>query len=197
MYGAGIHCSGSSRSTRAASFLLGALVAAIGCVSAPAFAGPHVPFSVSGTITMIDTGDVKPAGQSGRFIVRDRHITGTFTGSISAPFVITFDTNVPIATQSGRIHGRLIAGVYEANVTMASSTGATPVECDIPDGSTCIATPGGNFVPGLLLNGRMNFLNGAKGQGSVTGWLIPVLDDQGHIVNILVSQLAISGQWMQ
>ena len=69
MYGAGIHCSGSSRSTRAASFLLGALVAAIGCVSAPAFAGPHVPFSVSGTITMIDTGDVKPAGQSGRFIV--------------------------------------------------------------------------------------------------------------------------------
>ena len=138
------------------------------------------------------------AGRSEWALYRgDRHITGTFTGSISAPFVITFDTNVPIATQSGRIHGRLIAGVYEANVTMASSTGATPVECDIPDGSTCIATPGGNFVPGLLLNGRMNFLSGAKGQGSVTGWLIPVLDDQGHIANILVSQLAISGQWMQ
>jgi hypothetical protein len=43
----------------------------------------------------------------------------------------------------------------------------------------------------------MNFLSGAKGQGSVTGWLIPVLDDQGHIVNILASQLTISGQWMQ
>jgi hypothetical protein len=198
MVGSSRKSSGLSWSSqRAASFLLGALVAAIGCVSTPAFAGPHVPFSVSGTITMIDTGDVKPAGQSGRFIVRDRHITGTFTGSISAPFVITFDTNVPIATQSGRIHGRLIAGVYEANVTLASSTGATPVECETPDGATCIATPGGNFVPGLLLNGRMNFLNGAKGQGSVTGWLIPVLDDQGHIVNILASQLAISGQWMQ
>ena len=197
MYGAGIHCSGSLRSTRAESLLFGVVVAALGFVSMPAFAGPHVPFSVSGTITMIDTGDVKPAGQSGRFIVRDRHITGTFTGSISAPFVITFDTNVPLATQSGRIHGCLIAGVYEANVTMASSTGATPVECDIPDGSTCIATPGGNFVSGLLLNGRMNILSGAKGQGSVTGWLIPVLDDQGHIANILVSQLAISGQWMQ
>ena len=197
MYGAGIHCSGLSRSMCAPSLLFGVVVAALGLVSMPAFAGPHVPFSVSGTITMIDTGDVKPAGQSGRFIVRDRHITGTFTGSISAPFVITFDTNVPLATQSGRIHGRLIAGVYEANVTLASSTGATPVECETPDGATCIATPGGNFVPGLLLNGRMNFLNGAKGQGSVTGWLIPVLDDQGHIVNILASQLAISGQWMQ
>ena len=197
MYGAGIDYSGSSRLTRAALLLLGTIVAVLECVSMPAFAGPHVPFSVSGTITMIDTGDVKPAGHSGRFIVRDRHITGTFTGSINAPFVITFDTNVPIATQSGRIHGRLIAGVYEANVTMASSTGATPVECETPDGATCIATPGGNFVPGLLLNGRMNFLSGAKGQGSVTGWLIPVIDDQGHIVTILASQLAISGQWMQ
>ena len=197
MYGAGIGYSGSSRLTRVASLLLGTIVAALGFVSVPAFAGPHVPFSVSGVILTIDTGDVKPAGQSGRFIVRDRHITGAFTGSISAPFVITFDTNVPIATQSGRIHGRLIAGVYEANVTMASSTGATPVECETPDGATCIATPGGNFVPGLLLNGRMNFLSGAKGQGSVTGWLIPVIDDQGHIVNILASQLAISGQWMQ
>ena len=197
MYGAGIGYSGSSCLTRVASLLIGTIVAVLECVSAPAFAGPHVPFSVSGVILTIDTGDVKPAGQSGRFIVRDRHITGTFTGSISAPFVITFDTNVPIATQSGRIHGRLIAGVYEANVTMASSTGATPVECETPDGATCIATPGGNFVPGLLLNGRMNFLNGAKGQGSVTGWLIPVIDDQGHIVTILASQLAISGQWMQ
>jgi hypothetical protein len=191
--GSGLTC----LSKRASSLLLGAAIAVLGFISAPAFAGPHVPFSVNGTIMMIDTGDVKPAGQSGRFIVRDRHITGTFTGSISAPFVITFDTNVPIATQSGRIHGRLIAGVYEANVTMASSTGATPVECETPDGATCIATPGGNFVPGLLLNGRMNFLSGAKGQGSVTGWLIPVIDDQGHIVNILASQLAISGQWMQ
>jgi hypothetical protein len=197
MYGAGIHCSGSSRSTRAESLLFGVVVAALGFVSMPAFAGPHVPFSVSGTITMIDTGDVKPAGQSGRFIVRDRHITGTFMGSINAPFVLTFDTNVPIDTQSGRIHGRLIAGVYEANVTMASSTGATPVECETPNGATCIATPGGNFVPGLLLNGRMNFLGGAKGQGSVTGWLIPIIDEQGHIVSIVASHLAINGQWMQ
>jgi len=43
----------------------------------PVFAGPHIPFSASGTILTIDTGDVRPAGQSGRFIVRDRHITGT------------------------------------------------------------------------------------------------------------------------
>jgi hypothetical protein len=189
---------GPARSSqRAASLLLGAAIAVLGFISAPALAGPHVPFSVIGTIMTIDTGDVKPAGQSGRFIVRDRHITGAFTGSIGGPFVITYDSNVPITTQAGRIHARLIAGVYEGNMTLASSTGATPVECETPDGATCIATPGGNFVPGLLLNGRMNFLGGAKGQGSVTGWLIPTFDIEGHISGIVASQLTISGQWMQ
>lgn len=177
------------------------VAAAVGMVSAPAFAGSRVPFSVSGTILTIDTGDVKPAGQSGRFIVRDRHITGTFTGSIGGtagvPFVITYDANVPIATQSGRVHATMMAGIYEANMTMASSTGPTPVECEIPDGATCIATPGGNFVPGLLLSGRMTFQSGAKGQGNVTGWLIPILDEQGHIVSIVASLLTITGQWSQ
>ena len=201
MDGYSVSSRGSARLSQRAAALLFSMVAVLGFISAPTFAGLHVPFSVSGVILNIDTGDVKPAGQSGRFIVRDRQITGTFTGSIGGtagvPFVITFDTNVPLATQAGRIHGRLIAGVYEANVTMASSTGPTPVECETPDGATCILTPGGNFVPGLLLNGRMNFLSGAKGQGSVNGWLIPLLDDQGHIVSIVASQLTISGQWMQ
>ena len=186
---------------RGAKFLCCWLIAAVGGVTAPAWAGPHVPFSASGTILTIDTGDVRPAGHSGRFIVRDRHITGTLTGSIGGsagvPFVITYDSNVPLATQSGRIHARLIAGVYEANMTLASSTGPTPVECDTPNGATCIATPGGNFVPGLLLNGRMNFLGGAHGQGNVTGWLIPILDEQGHIVSIAASLLSLAGQWSQ
>jgi len=176
-------------------------IGSLGIMSAPAVAGPHVPFSASGTILTIDAGDVTPAGQSGRFIVRDRHITGTLTGSIGGttgvPFVITYDSNVPIATQSGRIHARLIAGVYEANITMTSSTGPTPVECETPNGASCLATPGGNFVPGLLLNGKMNFLSGANGQGNVTGWLIPVLDGQGHIVSIAASLLTLSGQWSQ
>lgn len=173
------------------------VIGLLGITSAPAFAGPQVPFSASGTIQTIDDGDVKAAGQSGRFTVRDRHITGTLTGSIGGPFVITFDSNVPIATQSGQIHARMIAGVYEANMTLASSTGPTPVECETPNGATCIATPGGNLVPGLLLNGRMNFLSGAKGQGIVTGWLIPILDEQGHIVSIAASLLTLSGQWSQ
>ncbi|GKS62709.1 hypothetical protein YTPLAS72_00130 [Nitrospira sp.] len=177
-----------------------ALIVGIGVISRPALAGPPVPFSASGTILTIDAGDVRSAGQSGRFIARDRQITGTLTGSIGGtagvPFVITYDSNVPLATQSGRIHARLIAGVYEATMTMASNAGPTPVECETPDGATCIATGAGNFVPGLLLNGRMSFLSGAKGQGTVNGWLIPILDEQGHIVSITASLLSLSGRWM-
>lgn len=89
----------------AASLLIFVIIAALGVISAPAVAGPFVPFSASGTILTIDTGDAIPAGQSGRFIVRDRHITGSLTGSLGGttgvPFTITYDSNVPIATQSG------------------------------------------------------------------------------------------------
>lgn len=193
-------CIGSGRSSHAAVVLFCAIVSTFWFVSASAFAaGPPVPFSASGPILTIDTGDVKPAGQSGRFIVRDRQVTGTLAGSIGGtagvPFVITYDSNVSITTQAGRVHARLIAGVYEANMVLASSIGLTPVPCDTPDGATCIATPGGNFVPGLLLNGNMNFLSGATGHGTVTGWLIPIVDAQGHIVSIVASLLTISGQW--
>jgi hypothetical protein len=184
-----------------ATVMLVGVLAALGFTSTPVSAGPHVPFSASGTILTIDDGDIKPAGHSGRFIVRDRHITGTLTGAIGGttgvPFVITYDANLPILTQAGRIHARLIAGVYEANGTLLSSPGAPPVECEIPDGATCIVTPAGNFVPGILLNGRLNFLNGAKGKGNVTGWLIPILDEEGHVVSIVASQLNIIGQWTQ
>lgn len=177
-----------------------AIVATLGLVSEPVMAEQKVPFIVTSTHApdspwSIDEGDVKPAGKSERFIVRDRHVTGTFAGDIRGGFTISYNTNVPLATQSGPIHARLVAGVYEANISMASSVGPTPVPCDMPDGKTCIETPVGNFVPGLLLNGRMNFLNGAKGKGNVSGWLIAMLDEDGHITSIVAGQLTIIGQW--
>ncbi len=178
------------------------IIAALSVLSEPVCAGQQVPFIATSTHTrntpwVIDKGDVKPAGQSGRFVVRNRHIMGTFAGDISGGFTVTYDTNVPLATQSGSIHARMVAGVYEADMTMVSSRGSTPMPCEIPDGKTCIETPVGNFVPGLLLNGRMNFQSGAKGKGNVSGWLIPILDREGHITGILASQLTIVGQWMQ
>ncbi|MBX3325690.1 MAG: hypothetical protein U0223_13175 [Nitrospira sp.] len=184
------------------SLLACTIIATLGLISESVFAGQQVPFVVTSTHTQntpwwIDEGDVKPAGQSGRFIVRDRHITGTFTGAISSGFTITCDANVPLATQSGPIHARMVAGEYEANITLVSSLGPTPVPCEIMDGKTYIETPAGNRVPGLLLNGRINFLSGAKGTGNVSGWLIAILDQEGHITSILASQLTIAGQWVR
>ncbi len=185
-----------------ASLLACIIMVTLAALSEPVVAGQQVPFIVSSTHAQntpwsIDEGDVKPAGHSARFIVRDRHITGTFAGDISGGFTVTYDTNVPLATQSGPIHARMVAGVYEANMTMVSSVGPTPVPCEIPDGATCLETPVGNFVPGLLLNGRMNFQSGAKGKGNVSGWLIALLDQEGHITSIMAGQLTIVGQWVQ
>ena len=176
------------------------VVVTLGFESAPVLAGSKVPFSASGTILTIDTGRVKQAGGSECYIVKDRQVTGTLTGSIGGttgvPFVITFNAVVSIEDQSGQLRGRMVAGVYEANMTLASSTGPTPVECEDPDGATCIVTPAGNFVPGLLLNGKMKFLGGTEGQGTVTGWAIPVFDAQGHVVSIIASQLTLAGRWI-
>jgi hypothetical protein len=182
---------------RAASILFSVVALAVGLISVPVFAGPPKPFSASGPISRIDEGNVKPARESGRFIVRARHIPGTFAGDISGVFTITYDANVPLATQSGPVHARMTADSYEANMTIVSSLGPTPVPCTIPDGVTCIETPSGPFVPGLLLSGRMNFLSGAHGTGTVSGWLIPVLDVQGHIDVIAATLLTIAGQWSQ
>ena len=180
-----------------ASILFSAVALAVGLIAVPAFAGPLKSFSASGPIKTIDNGNVEPAGESGRFIVRERHITGEFTGDITGKFTITYDANVPLATQSGPVYARMSADGYVANMTIVSSLGPTPVRCETPDGVTCIETPIGNFVPGLLLNGRMNFLSGAEGTGNVNGWLIPILDAQGHIVSIAASLLTIVGQWSQ
>ena len=75
----------------------------------------------------IDQGDVKPAGKSGRFVVKDRTVTGALTailpGSPEGRFTFVYGTNVPLLTQSGQIHGTLsiAGGEIEARVSGRSS----------------------------------------------------------------------------
>src|SRR5688572_27917703 len=82
-----------------------ALLAALGPVQAVS----AEPFLAGGRITTIDDGDIKAAGNSGRFIVRNRAVGGFLTGFVGTdafveePFTFTFKTNVPIQTQSGNI----------------------------------------------------------------------------------------------
>jgi hypothetical protein len=66
-----------------------------------------LPFSASGAIEAINPGNVKPAGKSDRFIVEERQVSGRLSGDLSGPFTLTYAANVPIATQSGQLHGTM------------------------------------------------------------------------------------------
>jgi len=156
-------------------------------------------FLVTGPITGIDDGDVKPAGKSGRFVVKNRHVTGTLQGLVDGdllaaePFTFTFADNVAITTQSGNLHGVLSLGPYDARVVGKSEIGLTTLVCPVPDGVTCIQTPVGNFVPGLIIHGKATFIHGTTGHGTASAWLVPMIDPAtGHIVGVIAGQMTLS-----
>lgn len=188
----------------ASALLLVGILMMLTTVAATAAKGPRTPFAAEGAFLSINEGEVRPAGNSGRFVVKDRTISGILFGpSLVGPFDFTYGTNVPIATQSGQIHGTLAVGEYVAKVHASSSIGLTPVPCDpasSPPG-TCIpdpASPYGGWVPGLLIEGTLTFTDGTAGHGDLAGWVIPMIDpDTGHIIGIIAGGIGVSGQWHQ
>ncbi|MBI2468253.1 MAG: hypothetical protein HYV62_10635 [Candidatus Rokubacteria bacterium] len=158
-----------------------------------AWAGPPEPFVAGGSIDSITVGEVTPAGESGRFAVKAREVSGwiSINGSGWLPYTFTFGTNVPLTTQSGQIHGTLTAGPYTAQVHAMSEIGATPISCEVaPSGTPCL----GGFIPGLLLDGTFALPDGAHGQGTASAWLVPILGPDGHIVAVF-GQVTLIGQW--
>lgn len=164
-------------------FSLGRVVAAAVIAALAAFGSTEAvaeDFGAVGQITDIDEGNVKAAGKSGRFVVKERTVTGTLSGivggtSVNEEFTFTFGTNVPLMTQSGNIHGTLTFGNYEAKVAAKSQLGITPVG-----------------YPGLLINGTLTFTDGTQGHGVVDAWVIPNIVD-GHIVGVHAGMLTIQG----
>jgi hypothetical protein len=175
-----------------------AVLATIGPVTAVS----AEPFAAGGQITSIDDGDVRAAGNSGRFVVRNRHVGGTLSGTVGGmvlvnePFTFTFKTNVPIQTQSGNIQGTLTFADFEAKVIGRSALGVTPLECpaEVAERFGCIQTaPGVFFFPGLIITGTVRFTEGTEGSGIVSAFVIPIIDDQGHIVGVFAGGLSIEG----
>jgi hypothetical protein len=166
--------------------LAGALVLVSMMTVAPASAASA--FLLSGLIDGIDEGDVDAAGASGRFVVKDRHINGHLGGSFgndllsNAPFQFTFGTNVPITSQSGNLHGTLAFAGYTARVAARSTLGLTPIPCVV--GSTgCVPVGGGaGRLPGLLISGTLAFTKATAANGTVEGFVVPILDADGHII---------------
>ena len=177
-----------------------AMIAALATISSVQAVSAE-PFMAGGEISSIDDGDVKAAGNSGRFVVRNRHVGGTLSGVVGGlpfhgePFTFAFKTNVPIQTQSGNIQGYLTFGDYEAKVIARSELGVTPVPCPQGWEPWCVeAQPGSFFLPGLLITGTAVFTGGTEGSGGVNAFIVPRLNPEGHIIGILAAGLQIQGE---
>jgi len=175
-----------------------ALLAITGVTGQIAMAkGPPTQFASSGlTDTLldgnpwpgIDQGNVIPAGESGRFVVKDRTVTGTLAalipGSPDGRFAFSYGTNVPLLTQSGQIHGTLSidGGEIEASVRARSEL----------QGFT------DQGLPVIAITGKLTFTSGATGTGEIGGVIVPVLDPSTlHIIGLAYGELGIVGQWRQ
>jgi hypothetical protein len=157
--------------------------------------GIFMPGTPAWTIT---EGDVTAAGSSGRFVVKNRLVTGFVTDvsaggpDLAGPFQLDFGANVPLATQSGQIHGRLTFGDadapdYEASVRASSSLTAGPgIVCLTDD---CAAAVG---AVTLAVTGSFTFVGGtAQGHGPLVGSVTAALDQAGHLLFLLPSGLPI------
>ena len=154
-----------------------------------AMAAKPVSFGAVGTIATIDDGDVSAAGASTRFVVKERHITGLLDGSLLGAYTLTYGSNVPIATQSGNIHGTL------------SITGPTDYEATVTGSSELLAGPVGAFLPGtgivlavaLGIEGKLTFTDGAQGHGTFEAGVWVRITPDGHIVGVLPEGLPLFG----
>jgi len=141
------------------------------------------PFGAAGQITSITVGAVKPAGNSGRFVVVERQMSGALQGSLDSSFTLSYKANVELATQAGELHGTM--KLDNGDVLNVNGT-VQPLQWqDIGFGQ---------LLPVLTMSGHWNFTNGAQGQGNFTAWGVFIPTDDGHIAT-LAGAFSLTGQW--
>ncbi len=153
-------------------------------IPAAALAAKPVSFDASGIVTYISPGTVFPAGESGRWVVIERQLNGTFlSGNINGDFTMTYQANVELSTQAGNLHGTLKAGSH----VLKLNGNIQPLEM--------IPTPFGIDLPKLTISGRWTFTNGAQGGGEFDTWVIFIPTPEGHVGSIVASGLNLTGNW--
>lgn len=164
----------------------------IAATPASALAAKPVPFATSGTISSISPGTVFPAGNSGRWVIVERELSGTLTtGDITGAYTMVYKGNVEsVETQSGNFHGTLnvSSGAYVLKVNGKSE----PLEL-----LRMIEIAPGIWVPVLRLSmgGHWVFTTGANGQGEFSGWVEFIPTPEGHVYSIVGSSFTMAGQW--
>jgi len=125
-----------------------------------------------GYISGITDGTVFPAGNSGRFRVMEREISGGLEGAINGHFTLAYRANVDLMTQAGQMHGTLTAGDYVFKVNGEFLPLSWVGE---PFGSPCV----------IAVNGNWNCIEGGKGNGKFTAAATVILTPDGHVYEIL------------
>ncbi|MBL7165497.1 MAG: hypothetical protein ISS55_03325 [Dehalococcoidales bacterium] len=150
-------------------------------------------FEATGFITFIDDGIVKPAGQSGRWVVSERHIMGIMLGDVNGDFTLTYAANVD-SDQAGNFHDELVVGSYVFKVRGKSE----PIQFQY-----VYDKPGFGLVAVNLMetNGGWTLIEGAHGNGEYYGSItIEVALEgpyQGHIVGMPDASVSMLGKWKQ
>ena len=151
---------------------------------AAALAAKPASFGASGTITYISPGTVTPSGKSGRWVVVERELGGTFlSGNIYGDFTMTYKANVELSTQAGNLNGTLEAGPHVLKVNGKIQ----PLEM--------VPTPFGIDLPKLTIKGHWTFTDGVRGQGNFDAWVIFIPTPEGHVGIIVASALNLTGEW--
>ena len=153
---------------------------------AAAIAAKPVPFNSNGIITHISPGTVFPAGDSGKWVVVERDLNGTFlSGGIEGDFTMTYKANVELLTQAGNLHGTLEVSPYALKLNGKIQ----PLEM--------VPTALGVDLPMLTIKGNWTFINGAKGRGDFYVWVIFIPTPEGHVGSIVASAVGLTGDWQQ
>ena len=167
-----------------------ALVLALGVLlPAPVQAAKPLPFSAGGTVYYITPGTVKPAGDSGRFVVVERDIVGSLSGSINGAFTLNYKANVELATQAGNLQGAMQVG--DSN-TLNINGKIQPLEF-----AGFSSSMPGNLVFKSTIDGHWNFLVGANGSGKFDANILLIIDPLTfHVVGFEAgSFINLTGQW--
>lgn len=151
---------------------------------ATAFAAKPQPVTAEGVIYSIEDtsiGDnVFPAGNSGRFRVVDREISGQLYGDIEGLFSLAYKANVNITTQAGNLQGTLNTGDYSFKINGKIQ----PLEMMLTNYG---------YLPMLTITGHWS-RPGAPGQGNFEAWAIFIPDEYGHVVYIVDSYFSMNGK---
>lgn len=167
--------------------LLLAMVMSMLVPAAAMAAGPaSAAFGAQGYLTGIDTGSVKPLGNSGKWLVRDRTIPGQFVGGDlgSAAFTLTYGGVFELATQAGNLVGTLRTGDSVLLVT-----GQVAPLSFVP-----APVPGG-YLPALTIAGHWVGTSGVKANGTFQAYMVFVPTADGHVDYIIDSGFMMTGKY--